>query len=453
MLPENPLAGDRPAGLSRTIPRQSRLALATRGAFVVASSAAYLLPAAAGAAVLRPLRGRTAAARFFYRRLVRHLQRLGPAPVKFGQIMGTRRDLLPPLLCDELGRLHDRVRPMSGRQVRRALREAYGPDLGRHFTEVEATARASGSIAGVYRAVRPDGREVALKLQRPGIRRRMALDLALIHGAAALAEKLPPGRGVPLAELTGFVCAAVLGQLDCAGERVNLAELRRNFAESDNVWIPATLPELCRPNCLAMEFIPDLVARPVAEIDPARRPRLAARTVSAVYQMLFLDGFVHCDLHPGNVYFKGPRVVVLDAGFSIRLDPTVRRQFADFFLGLALGRGRQCGEVVVDSAVRVAPDADVEGFIGRVAELVKRNTGVPAKEFQLTRFGTELFTLQRDFGLYAASEFVFPLLSLLVIEGTVRDLDPDIDFQAAARPMLLRAAAETAHLAPQRRAG
>ncbi|MFI2710750.1 ABC1 kinase family protein [Micromonospora sp. NPDC018662] len=453
MLPEKPLPGDPSAGLPRTIPRPSRLAMALRGGYVLASTVAHLVPAAAGAALLRPVRGRAAAGRFFYRRLVRHLQRLGPAPVKFGQIMGTRRDILPPLLCDELGRLHDRVRPMTRRELRRAVAEAYGGSTDRLFARIDPAARGSGSIAGVHHAVLADGREVALKLQRPGIRRRMELDLALIRAAAELGEKLPPGRGVPLGELTGFVCAAVLGQLDFATERVNLTELRRNFAESDHVWIPEVLPELCRPTCLAMEFIPDLVARPVAEIDPARRPRLAARTVSAVYQMLFLDGFVHCDLHPGNVYFKGPRVVVLDAGFSVRLDPIVRRQFADFFLGLALGRGRQCGEVVVDSALRVAPDADVAGFVDRVADLVRRNTGVPAKEFQLTRFGTELFTLQRDFGLYAASEFVFPLLSLLVIEGTVRDLDPDIDFQAAARPMLLRAAAATAHLAPQRRAG
>jgi ubiquinone biosynthesis protein len=195
-----------------------------------------------------------------------------------------------------------------------------------------------------------------------------------------------------------------------------------------------------------MEFIPDLVARPVSAIDPARRPVLAARTLGAVYQMLFMDGFVHCDLHPGNIYYRGSKVVILDAGFSVRLPATVRRLFAEFFLGLALGRGRRCGEVVVASTMNVAPDADVEGFIGTIADLVRRHTGVPAKDFQLMRFGTDLFRLQRDFGLYAASEFVFPLLSLLVIEGTIRELHPEIDFQAAARPMLLRAAASTAHL-------
>jgi ubiquinone biosynthesis protein len=310
---------------------------------------------------------------------------------------------------------------------------------------------ASGSIAGVYRATLPDGRSVALKLQRPDIRHHMTLDLSVIHSMSALAEHLPPFRGVPASQLTGFVCAAILGQLDFELEQENLDRIARNFAGMEYIWIPETLPELCRTECLAMEFIPDLVARPIADIDPVRRPVLAARTLSAVYQMLFMDGFVHCDLHPGNVYYRGSKVVILDAGFSVRLPATVRRQFSDFFLGLALGRGRRCGEVVMESAMHVAPDADVEGFIAAISDLVMRYTGVPAKDFQLMRFGTELFRLQRDFGLYAASEFVFPLLSLLVIEGTIRGLHPEIDFQAVARPMLLRAAAATAHLEPARR--
>jgi ubiquinone biosynthesis protein len=432
--------------------RPPRTAKVLRAAFVIALTVAALAPAGLAAAIQRRMPGkRSAATLSFYRRLVRHLQRLGPAYVKFGQIMGTRRDLLPPLMCDELSRLHDRVRPMTERQFRLALAVAYGSDLDQLFATVDSEPIASGSIAGVYRAVLHDGRTVALKLQRPNIRRSMTLDLSVMHSMSALAERLPPFRGVPARQLTGFICAAILGQLDFGLEQENLGRLRRNFGEIEYIWIPQTLPELFRPSCLVMEFIPDLVARPLSAIDPVRGPVLASRTLSAVYQMLFMDGFVHCDLHPGNVYFCGSKVVILDAGFSVRLPDTVRRQFAEFFLGLALGRGRRCGEVVVESAMHVAPDADVDGFIATIAELVKSSTGVAAKDFQLMKFGTDLFRLQRDFGLYAASEFVFPLLSLLVIEGTIRELHPEIDFQALARPMLLRAAAATAHLESGRR--
>jgi ubiquinone biosynthesis protein len=431
--------------------RPPRIAKLLRAITVTAWTVAVLVPAGLAAVLRRVISGRESAAASFYRPLVRHLQRLGPAYIKFGQIMGTRRDLLPALLCDELGKLHDRVRPMTERQFRLALRAAYGDDLDRLLRTVDPLPVASGSIAGVYRGILHDGRSVALKLQRPGIRQGMTLDLSVMYSISALAERLPPFRGVPARQLTGFICAAILGQLDFELERENLGHLARNFGEMEYIRIPETLPELCRPSCLVMEFIPDLVARPIAAIDPARRPVLAVRTLGAVYQMLFMDGFVHCDLHPGNVYYRGSKVVILDAGFSVRLPSTVRRLFAEFFLGLALGRGRRCGEVVVESAMHVAPGADVEGFITQVADLVLRHTGVPARDFQLMRFGIELFRLQRDFGLYAASEFVFPLLSLLVIEGTIRELHPEVDFQAVARPMLLRAAAATVHLEPARR--
>lgn len=423
-------------------PDPGSFALTARAAAITVSCTVRLLPAATTAGVVWLLHGRPAAARHFYRRLVRQTQRLGPAMVKVGQLLGTRRDILPVALCDELGELHDRVEPMSRRQFRAALTEAYGLEADQVFSGIDPTPVASGSIAGVYRATLYGGRDVAVKLRRPDIRRRMTLDLAIVHRLADLAERLPGGRGVPLAELTGFVCAAILGQLDLAAEREHLLRLRANFAENEYVHVPEPVVEACRPAALVMEFIPDLVRRPVATIDPERRTKLAARTLGAVYQMLFLDGLVHCDLHPGNVYFRGPRVVVLDAGFTVRLPRVIRRQFGEFFLGLALGRGRRCGEVVVESAVRVAPEADVAGFVDRIAELVARNAGAPAKEFDLAAFGTELFTLQRDFGLYAASEFVFPLLSLLVIEGTIRELDPEVDFQAVARPLLLRAAAD-----------
>lgn len=422
-------------------PRPPALAVTGRAVVVATSTLATGLPALAGAGVRCFTQGREPAKRYLYQRIVRQVERLGPTYIKFGQILGTRRDVLPITLCEELGRLHADVRPLEPGVARQALIEAYGPEMDLLFAQIDLEAVSSGSIASVYRALLPNGEAVALKLRRPGIRRRMLLDLAALTALIGFAGRVPPFRGAPTAELAGYIADAVLRQLDFDVERENLTRLRKNFSAADEVWIPRTMPELSRPNCVVMEFIPGLVHGPVAQLTPERRAKLAARTLQAVYQMLFLDGFVHCDLHPGNVYFVGPRVVVLDAGFSVQLPPTVRRQFADFFLGMALGRGRRCGEIVAESSLGAAPDADIETFVAAVADLVIRNSGVPAKEFRLLNFGTQLFALQRDHGLYAASEFVFPLMSLLVIEGTIRELDPDVDFQAVARPLLLRAAA------------
>jgi ubiquinone biosynthesis protein len=187
-----------------------------------------------------------------------------------------------------------------------------------------------------------------------------------------------------------------------------------------------------------MEFIDDLDLRVADHCAVATRKAFGASALAAMYHMLFVDGFVHCDMHPGNLYFtQTGHVVVLDAGFCVRLSDRLRRLFADFFLNMSLGRGIRCAEIVVESAEHTDPDADIDGFIARMAGLVDRNHRLTAKEFSLMGFATEMFDLQRRHGVQAAPELVFPLLALLVIEGTIRDLDPDVDFQQVARPVLM----------------
>jgi ubiquinone biosynthesis protein len=144
-------------------------------------------------------------------------------------------------------------------------------------------------------------------------------------------------------------------------------------------------------------------------------------------------------MHPGNLYFtKGAQVVVLDAGFSVQLSDRLRRLFAEFFMNMSIGRGQRAAEIVIQSSASVRDGADLAGFTERMADLVERSHGLPAKEFSLIAFATEMFDLQRKFGIHAAPELIFPLLSLLVIEGTIRDLDPGMDFQEAAKPVLMR---------------
>jgi ubiquinone biosynthesis protein len=164
------------------------------------------------------------------------------------------------------------------------------------------------------------------------------------------------------------------------------------------------------------------------------------QVLRAVYQMLFLDGLVHCDLHPGNLRLNAKgEVVLLDAGFVVRLPDRVRRHFGDFFLNMALGQGRRCADIVVESAARVPEGFDHEGFRVAVEQLVEEAADVVAGEFNLAAFAPKLFRLQRRYGIYAAAEFAFPLLSLLVLEGMIHSFDPGIDFQGEAVPVLMRA--------------
>jgi ubiquinone biosynthesis protein len=416
-----------------------RAQLALRTVRVLTLVLTVLVPAVAVGLVLAAVRGRAQGMRHAYRQVTVLLMRLGPTFIKAGQVVGTRRDLLPPMLCDELSTLQDSVSPLTVQEAREALDAAYGFTADEPFEHVEYQAVASGSVACVYRARLRSGGEVALKLRRPGIERTMSLDLNLIRAGAGLVARLPVFRGVPVAAVVEQVCAAVFGQLDFEREASSLRLLRDNLAIVPRVWVPKVRAELSGPRCIAMEFIPGLELDVAQRCSAAAKKRFAASALTAIYHMLFVDGFVHCDLHPGNLYFtERGQVVVLDAGFSVRLTDRLRRLFAEFFMNMSVGRGTRCAEIVIESAAGTGPGADLDGFTVRMAELVKRNHRVPAKDFSLIEFATEMFDLQRTHGVHAAPELIFPLLSLLVIEGTIRELDPDLDFQETARPVLMR---------------
>ena len=241
--------------------------------------------------------------------------------------------------------------------------------------------------------------------------------------------------------MTGHVCAAVRGQLDFVAEARSLDSLRHNLSGISTALVPAVHHDLSTTDCVVMDYVPGLSS--TIEHRGEIGVRLARDTLKVFFRMLFIDRFVHCDLHPGNLYYtRAGEVVVLDAGFCVLLPDRVHRQFTEFFYHFGNGNGERCAEVMIDSAVSRRQDADLAAFREGVADLVARNARVPAKEFSMAGFTAGLFDLQRTCGLYGDARFVFPLLSILVLEGTLRDLHPDLDFQAAATPYLLRAMAK-----------
>lgn len=234
-------------------------------------------------------------------RLVGLLTALGPSYIKIGQLLSTRRDLLPERMCDALARLTDSTPPPRRSRIEKAVRRAY---RGREwpYADFDWTPVASGSIATVHRAVTTDGRVVAVKVRRPGIETVMLRDFRLMSGAMRLLGVLPPMRGMPLTIMLDQVGGAILRQLDLVAERESLVALRTNLAPLGWVRIPEPLPELCGQDVLVMEFIDGLLRFSPDDLDAEARATAARRAMHAVYEMLFVDGMVHCDLHPGNMY-------------------------------------------------------------------------------------------------------------------------------------------------------
>lgn len=370
------------------------------------------------------------------------IEQLGPAFIKFAQIASTRHDALPPGVCRVLSQLHSTVTPVGARAFRDAVSASYGGRTHEVFRSIDEEAIGSGSIACVYRAVLVDGTPVALKVRRPGVEDLVRRDVRLIQGVIDVLARLPTLRGVPLSEMGRAVGDAVIGQLDFAAEATDLAVLGDSFAALEAVTVPRVLSEQSRPDCLVMSLVDVQQGWALEDISPRRRELLARQTLQAVFDMLFRTGVVHCDLHPGNlVLIGGEEIGIIDAGFVCRVPAHVRRQLALFFLNLGFRNGPACAQAVVGSAAALGADADLVGFEASMCDIVDRFGSVPARDFDLIAFSVELFGAQQRHGIYASSEFVFPLLSLLMVEGLVRRLDPELDFQALARPVVYYVAA------------
>lgn len=413
-------------------------ALATRGLTIAALVSAHAL-ATLPALVAAPLAASGQTSQRVQRRLRGLLTSLGPSFLKGAQLLSTRRDLLPPEWCSALAQLYDHVPAMPRSSAEPALREAFGR-RGVAVSRVDWDGVASGSIACVYRVELADGRVVAAKVRRPRTLERIQADFILLRWGAGWLERLPRFRRLPAASIVGQVGNAVARQADLTLEREALIALRTNLADLDYLRVPLPVPELCTDQVLVMEYFDDLRQLDPSQATPAEITEVVARVLRCVYRMLFLDGLVHCDMHPGNLYLdRGGRIVLLDAGFVVPLEPRVRSLFAQFFLAMARGDGMRCADIVEQSADGIRPDADLDAFREGIGQLVGASSGRRAADFSLARFAAQLFDLQRRCGLFAAPEFVFPLLALLVLEGRINELQADVDFQAAALPVLLQA--------------
>lgn len=369
---------------------------------------------------------------------------LGPAFVKIGQLLAARPDILPSSVYQDLARLNDRARPMDAAIARRlwACSDVADPatrdGLLRSFPD---RAVASGSIASVYR-VQAGREDLAVKVRRQGVATLMTGDLRVFTRLASLLARLPRLRGLPVRPAVRTLTGCLLAQLDLGAELRNLRDFRVALTTVPGVLVPAPRAELSSGSVLVAEWVTGLATDAVSDESGGGRRLAVERALRAVFKALFMDGLVHCDLHAGNLY---PRedgtVVVLDMGLCYRLTDRTRVAFAQFFADLVNGDGQACAKTVLRAAVE-QPSGDTTAFVAAVSDLVTKSSGADAREFDLRGFATDLFAAQRRHGMIVDAEFVFPLLSLLVLEGIVQRWHPHADFQLEAAPYVMAALAQ-----------
>jgi ubiquinone biosynthesis protein len=385
----------------------------------------------------------------FWRRLerprgerLRHaLEALGPIFVKFGQVLSTRRDLLPLDIADELAKLQDRVPPFPVEQVYRTIERTYRLPVERVFEQFDAIAIASASVAQVHFAVLPGGREVAVKVLRPGIARVIVEDVALLNVAASLMDKLwADGRRLKPREVVAEFERHLKDELDLLREAANASQLRRNFAHSPLLVVPEIFWDFCGTEVMVMER---MAGTPISQVERLRKqgidvPKLARAGVEIFFTQVFRDGFFHADMHPGNILVGADgRYIALDFGIMGTLNEVDKNYLAQNFLAFFRRDYRRVAQIHLESGW-IPADTRIDEFETAIRAVCEPIFDKPLKEISFGKVLLRLFQTSRRFNIEIQPQLVLLQKTLLNIEGLGRELDPDLDLWATAKPYLER---------------
>jgi ubiquinone biosynthesis protein len=374
-------------------------------------------------------------AALFGRLLASCLEHCGPTFVKIGQILSSRHDLFERQTIAELSRLQDNVAPLPAVTVLEEVRRTAA--LTEAFVWIDDVPLASGSVAQVHRARTIDGREVVLKIRKPGIERVVDADIRAMRLMARLIERSGIARSVPVAQVVAEFAAAVRMQLDFHAEAEHYRRFAENLSHFEALAMPTVSRDESTSSVLVMEYVPDLTRVDQLHLTERERADAAVTGLHLLYHMIFVDGFVHADLHPGNIFFRsGSRIVLLDVGLVAGLDRRLQKAFVDFFYALVTGDGADAARVIWDTALWRDPKCDRTAFEARVKDIVARHSTLPAGEFEVSRFVVEVFDAQREARIRGTTSFMMTILSLLTYEGVVKMLSPGLDFQKEARHFL-----------------
>jgi ubiquinone biosynthesis protein len=378
-------------------------------------------------------------------RLRRALEALGPIFVKFGQVLSTRRDLLPADISEELAKLQDHVPPFPAGEVMAILHRVYGRPAARVFQEFSAEPVASASVAQVHLALLPDGTDVAVKVLRPGIASVISKDLALLHAGATLIEWLwADGRRLRPHEVVDEFAKHLEVELDLLREASNASQLRRNFEDSPLLLVPRIYWDYCSSEVMVMQR---MHGTPVSHVAALRAqgidiPRIARAGVEIFFTQVFRDGFFHADMHPGNILVApGGEYVALDFGIMGTLTDIDKNYLAQNFLAFFRRDYRRVAVAHIESGW--APkDTRVDDFESAIRAVCEPIFARPLKEISFGRVLLRLFQTSRRFNIQIQPQLVLLQKTLLNIEGLGRELDPDLDLWETAKPFLERWMAE-----------
>jgi ubiquinone biosynthesis protein len=373
------------------------------------------------------------------------LQELGPIFVKFGQILSTRRDLVPPDIALELSLLQDQVAPFDGDAARLIVEQALGRPVSEAFARFDTVPLASASIAQVHAARLGDGREVVVKVLRPRIGRQIASDIALLRSLAALVDRTHPNADKIRPQLVvDEIQATLAAELDLQREGANASVMRRLWKDSPDLYVPEVIWSHSAQDALTMERVSGIPSDDVAALDAAGIDRrvLAAKGVRVFYTQVFRDNFFHADAHAGNIWVDDdparrddPRFVVLDFGIVGQLSAQDQYYLAENFMAIFHKDYRRIAELHVEAGWMPAT-VRIDELEAAARAVCEPYFTRPLSEVPLAEVLAKLFRTAQRYELTLQPQLILLQKTLLNIEGVGRQLDPRLDIWAVAQPVL-----------------
>jgi len=372
-------------------------------------------------------------------RIRRALEDLGPIYVKFGQALSTRKDLLPDDIADELVKLQDKVPPFPNEVARAIIEKELGMSVAEAFAEFDPEPLASASVAQVHTAVLHSGEQVVVKVLRPDIEERIHSDVGLLYELARFAEKFwSDARRLRPMEVVAEFEKTTLDELNLIREAANASKLRRNFENSDIIYIPEIHWPLTREKVMVMERIHGI---PVGDIDKLKAggadfKLLAERGVEIFFTQVFRDNFFHADMHPGNIFVDLPsKYIAVDFGIVGTLSLTDQRYLAENFLAFFNRDYYRVAQMHVESGW-VPGSTRIEEFESAIRSVCEPIFEKPLKDISFGQLLLRLFQTARRFDMHVQPQLVLLQKTLLNIEGLGRELYPELDLWQTAKPFL-----------------
>ncbi len=378
-------------------------------------------------------------------RIRRTLEDLGPIFIKFGQALSTRRDLLSDDIADELTKLQDRVPPFPGAEARLIVEKAFGCDVSELFSTFDETPLASASIAQVHAATLHDGSDVVVKVLRPDVRKLIKRDLEVMHLIADLAHRYwVDGRRLRPREIVDDYEQTVMDELDLLREAANASQLKRNFEDSSDLYVPKVYWDHCRVNVMVMERIHGIAVNDVKTLNAnnVNMKKLSERGVNIFFTQVFKHNFFHADMHPGNIFVsyetpEDPKYLGVDFGIMGTLSIEDQRYLAENLLAFFNQDYRRVAELHLESGW-VPAHTRIDHFESAIRTVCEPIFQKPISEISFGNLLLRLFQTARRFQMEVQPQLVLLQKTLLNIEGLGRQLDPDLDLWKTAKPFLDR---------------